>query len=70
MSFSEATHELFAPVEKSLHVLLRLAGEIGLPEGLDADIDRLRQRQVFPLSQQRLLISHGLRRTFGDGGCG
>src|SRR5882757_11265214 len=45
------------PVEKFLHHPLRLAGQEGLSEYADAEVDGFRQRQFFPLPQQRLLCS-------------
>ena len=52
---SHVALRLFLAVEKSLHQPLRLAGQEGLSEHADAEIDRLRQRQFLPLAQQRLL---------------
>ena len=59
-----AALRLSLAVEKSLHQPLRLAGQEGLPEHADAEVDGLRQRQFFPLPQQRLLRAQRFRTAF------
>src|ERR1700722_6580367 len=58
------------PLDKSLHQPLRLAGQEGLPEHADAEVDRLLQRQFLPLPEQGFLRAQGFRRAFEQGGDG
>ena len=58
---SHAFLRLFLAVEETLHQPLRLAGQEGLPEHADAEIDGLGQRQFLPLAHQRLLRAQDLR---------
>ena len=54
-------------IDKSLHQPLRLAGQEGLPEYADAQLDGFLQRQVFPLAEQGFLRAQGFRSAFQQG---